>query len=74
VVSQVRWPFKTVVNIDIDILLCNKAIKGMLFEKYFLLWWASMHLSVTMPFLCGSKKLGNDASASLGSSAAVPIN
>ena len=28
-----------------------------------------MHLNVTMPFLCGSKKLGNGASASLGSSA-----
>lgn len=33
-----------------------------------------MHLNVTMPFLCGSKKLGNGASASLSSSAAVPIN
>lgn len=31
-----RWPFKTVVNIDIGILLCNKAIKSMLFEKCFL--------------------------------------
>jgi hypothetical protein len=71
VLSQVSWPYKTVVDIDIDILFCNKAIKAMLF--FVLFWCTSMHWILECHFV-GSKKLGNGASASLGSSAAVPIN